>query len=492
MSKYLKDMHKRPLAVISIFFIIGIALARFLPVSFKFLHMLIVTLIFILSIFIFSRYQKISNIFLLLSVSSFAALLYVNSNVFPNNHISHFLGEGKLKTSIVGVIRSPALTRNPYYGKINSTYLLEIEGLKDNNEWLGVKGLAQVRIQTEKDYTYGDRLFVSGTIKKPHLPLTPKGRGSKKKRDFNYREYLERQNIFAIINTKEHNAILLAHNYRSNPILKYTYMLREKLKNQFIEKMPLESGAFLRAILLGDRSELPKHIQAYFKNSGTMHVLAISGLHIGLIAFLILSFFKILRLPRAVSYLLTILFLVFFAIFTLSRPSVVRAVVMACIFLVGMLLGRKVDVYNSLGIAALFILTRNPKDLYSVGFQLSFLAVLSILYLVPKFMNLVRKDTNFYIKRYVCTPWAVSIAAWLGTTPLILWYFGMIVPVAIVANIFVIPVLSVLLAAGLLSLFLGWVPFLGGLLVAFNDFCANIIFYLADFFASLKFGHFYL
>ena len=275
-------MHKRPLAVISIFFIIGIVLARYLPDSVKFRHVFTVTLIFILSAFIFSRIDsrfrgndkevpqlvgagRIANIFLLLSITSFAGLLYVNSNIFPANHISHFLGEERLKTNIAGIIKSPALTRKPYYGKINSTYLFDVEQIEDKS----VEGLAQIRIQTEKDYRYGDRLVMNGTIKKPALP--------EEKKDFSYREYLERQNISALINTKENNITVLSHNYKSNPILRYTYLVRAKLKNQILEKMPLESGAFLSAILLGDRSELPKHIQTAFKNSGTMHVLPVQN-----------------------------------------------------------------------------------------------------------------------------------------------------------------------------------------------------------------------
>ena len=156
-----------------------------------------------------------------------------------------------------------------------------MEQIKDRN----VQGLAQIRIETEKDYQYGDRLVVKGTIRKPGsvvakftLPTGALGRASsaatqRKKPSFNYRKYLERQNIFALVNTKEANVTILARNYKSNPILKYTYLLREKLKKQIIKKMPLESGAFLRAILLGDRSELPKDIHVSFKNSGTMHIL---------------------------------------------------------------------------------------------------------------------------------------------------------------------------------------------------------------------------
>ncbi|MBU0478718.1 hypothetical protein KKC91_09150, partial [bacterium] len=136
-------MDKRPLAVISVFFILGIVLARFFPDSIKFPHIFIITLIFILSSFIFSKRQKISNILLFLSIIFFAVLLYQNSTIFPKNHISHFLGEEKLKTGIVGIVKSPALTRKPYYGKINSTYIFELEAIKDNGQWWKVQGLSQ-------------------------------------------------------------------------------------------------------------------------------------------------------------------------------------------------------------------------------------------------------------------------------------------------------------------------------------------------------------
>jgi len=472
-------VNKRPLAIIAIFFILGIILARSLPDSIRFPLIFISTLIFILTSFIFSKYHKISNILLLLSITSFASLLYINSHIYSNNHISHFLAEEKLKTSIAGVIKSPVLTRKPYYGKINSTYLFEIEGVKVNEEWLGLEGLAQIRLQTEKDYAYGDRLLVKGTVRRP-------------RNDNYYREYLERQNIFALINTKENYVTLLEQGYKSNPVLKYTYLIRERLKARIIEKMPLEKGAFLRAILMGDRSELPKHIQASFKNSGTMHILAISGLHIGLIALLVMYLLRFLRMPRGLYYIFTILFLIFFIPFTLSRPSVMRAVLMACVFLVGRLLGRGVDVYNSLGIAAVFILIKNPKDLFNVGFQLSFLAVFSILFFVPKFMKLLERHTDQYIKKYFYMSLTVSIAAWLGTALLILYYFRIITPIAIISNLFIIPVLFILLIGSFAFLLLGWLPFAGSFLIGFNSLFAGIIFELADFFGSLRFGHFYL
>ncbi len=466
-------MNRRPLAIISILFIIGIVFAKFLPDSVIFFHVSAVILVFISLALTFSLKGRgnVANIFLLLAIVLFGTLAYLNSNQFSNTHISYFLEEETRKADIIGIIKTPALKRGPYFGKINSTYLFELEAIKRNGEWRRVKGVSQIRIQTEKDYAYGDRLLARGVIKRP-------------RNDSYYRAYLERQNIFAIINTKEHDIIILSQDYKASPVLKRLYLLREKLKAQILEKMPLDSGAFLRAILLGDRSELPKDIQESFKKSGTMHILAISGLHIALIAFFIVTFLKLLRFRRGFYCTFTIVFLILFALLTLSRPSVVRAVVMACIFILGKLLGRKVDVYNSLGAAAIFILLWNPKDLFAVGFQLSFLAVLSILYFTPKFIKLTKQGTNFYIKKYIFTPIAVSVSAWLGTAPLIFYYFKIFTPIAIVANIFVIPALFLSLLAGMTFLLFGQVLFFGNALASFNNICGHIIFTLADFFAS--------
>ena len=507
-------MDKRPLAVISVFFIIGIILGRFMPESVGLSDVFVVTLILIVISFILSmldsRFRgndkdedisgdagKIAHVFLFLSIISLGAFLYLNSNIFPPNHISHFLGRDKLKAEITGVIKSPAEARGIYYGKVRSRYAFETESI-DN---LKITGLALIRIQTEKDYQYGDRLLIKGVIKRPvgvdsrFRGNDKAGRGNDKNngndnKRFNYREYLERRNIFAIINASEKNVTLLAHNYKINPILKYAYLVREKIKNQFLEKMPLESGAFLRVILLGDRSELPKRLRESFRNSGTMHILAISGLHVALIAAAFLYFFKLIRLKRKISYALTMLFLVFLMMLTGSNASVVRATVMCIVFLTGILLGRQVDGYNSLGSAALFILVANPKDIFNVGFQLSFIAVLSMIYLTPKLMLVVKKEWNFYLRRYLLEPFSVSVSATSGTFPFILYYFRMAAPIAIISNIFIVPLMFILMIGGMCFIALGWMPFIGELISCFNNAITNIIFFLAEFFAGVKFGHF--
>ncbi len=513
-------MNKSPLAVVSIFFIIGIFLGRFLPDSVSLSHVFVVTLIFItltLTFCLLSRgrggfqtrpysMDRTAHVFLFLSIISVGVLLYINSNIFQPNHISRFLGKDKVKTEITGIIQGPAEARGVYFGKVSSRYVFEVEQISNMYE---VNGLALVRIQTEKDYQYGDRLTVKGTIKRPNDFVIARAKpeaiskiasSSAKKRggllamtnrsNFNYKEYLETQDIFAIINASEKNVTLLAHNYKVNPVIRFAYLIREKLKNQFLEKMPLESGAFLRAILLGDRSELPKKLNESFRNSGTMHILAISGLNVALIAGAFLYLFRLLRIKRKISYMITMLLLVFLMLLTGSSASVVRATIMCIVFLTGILLGRPVGAYNSLGASALFILVINPKDVFDIGFQLSFIAVLSMVYLTPKLTWLVKKEWNFYIRKYLLEPFAVSVSATLGTFPFILYYFRMGTPIAIISNIFIVPLMFILMIGGMCFIALSQVPFLGGLLSGFNNILANIIFFLAEFFGNMEFGHF--
>ncbi|MDO8603154.1 MAG: hypothetical protein Q7O04_04850, partial [Candidatus Omnitrophota bacterium] len=193
-------MNKRPVAVICIFFIVGIVLAaRFsellnLTSAFTLTSICISACLFLsliscgtglnLGYSLDNRAQSLLapvpllHTFLFLSIISLGSLLYLNSNIFPPGHIGNFLGNERLKADITGIIKSPAEARGVYFGKISSRYLFEIETMSNLSDSVsrsgmathGVNGLALVRIQTEKDYQYGDRLLVKGTIMRPGLP----------------------------------------------------------------------------------------------------------------------------------------------------------------------------------------------------------------------------------------------------------------------------------------------------------------------------------
>ena len=133
----------------------------------------------------------------------------------------------------------------------------------------------------------------------------------------------------------------------------------------------------MTAFILGDRSGLSKEVYSVFKYTGTVHILAISGLHIGIIIFLLL----VLRESG--------LFLLFYSFVTGLRPSVIRAVIMGTTFLLSFLVKKEYHVYNSLGLAAIIILAIWPWQVFDVGFQLSFLSVLSIIFLSPKLLAML-------------------------------------------------------------------------------------------------------
>ncbi len=401
-----------------------------------------------------------------LATDSFAPEIHT----LPDNHIAKLVKEDKIKTDMTGVIRGPVLKRKSCFGKIRCDYSFEIEKLGGKR----AQGMALISIKHEREYKYGDRLTVKGTIKKP--PVFKK---------FDYRSFLERKNIFAVVYTSGQNVKVLTRDYKVNKILKQVYKIRNNVKTSVIDGLSLDEGSFLRAILIGDRSELPENIKESFRKSGTMHMIAISGLHVGLIALTILFVARFFLLKREVACLFTVVFLIFFSLLTLSKASVVRAVIMASIILVGRTLGRRTDPYNSLGAAGLFILMLDPGGLYDVGFQLSFAAVLSILYLSPRLANISNIEFHPLLKKYLIKPLAVSVSAWLGTTPFIFYYFKMFAPVSIISNLIIIPLLFVEVITGILFVMLGRMPYAGSLLAAVNDFLIRVIFNLSGFFSGL-------
>ena len=144
-------------------------------------------------------------------------------------------------------------------------------------------------------------------------------------------------------------------------------------------------------MLLGLRNELSPDILDAFRNSGSIHILAVSGLHVGLIATVCFFGFSLLRLPRKATDLLTIAAVVLYACLVGFRPSVFRASLMAVIFLISRIIERDRDLFNLLAFAALVLLLINPAQLWDIGFQLSFAAVASIVYLMPKWESFIAR-----------------------------------------------------------------------------------------------------
>jgi len=251
-----------------------------------------------------------------------------------------------------------------------------------------------------------------------------------------------------------------------------------------------KTAALLRGLLLADRREIDQETKTQFINSGVVHVLAVSGLHVGFIALIF-----IILLGRFNIYLrsvLTIIGLLCFMILTGIPPSVFRATVMTLVIIVAFLTNRSTNIFNSLAIAALIILIINPDEIYSPGFQLSFSAVIAIGVIYPiisRAINRLHIQSKFI--RYVLLFMAVSFAAQIGTLPFTLIYFGKLSVIALAANIIVIPTIGIILSLSVVTLIIGSIfPPIALYYAATNDAITWLMLKLINLTGELSFSHF--
>jgi len=209
---------------------------------------------------------------------------------------------------------------------------------------------------------------------------------------------------------------------------------------------PSTEAALLKTILLGDRRDLSRQIKSSFTNSGTGHLLAISGLHVGIIAWLIWIVLRFVGVNRRFCALITIVLITCYLPLTGFRTSAVRAVIMLSIYMGGILLGRERDPLNTLALAAFVILLIHPGSLFEAGFQLSFAAVFFIVVLWHGIVEVIHDPvyqlTDSRWGRIKMKCWrnarfffAVAVAACVGSMPLVIYYFKIFTPWSIVANL---------------------------------------------------------
>jgi ComEC/Rec2-related protein len=242
--------------------------------------------------------------------------------------------------------------------------------------------------------------------------------------------------------------------------------------------LPIEDEALRLnwAMVLGWRTALTTDVSTPFMRSGTMHIFAISGLHIALIAGILVAVLRAVRVPRIVCGIVVIPLLWFYTAATGWQSSAIRSTVMMTVILGGWALNRPSDLINSLAAAGLVILLWQPQQLFQPSFQLSFFVVLTIALVMPRLEKFRDRllQTDPFLPRELLPRWrrwlevplhwlttmtATSVAAWLGALPLTAYYFHLISPVTLLANVVVVPLSTLAPASALGSLAGGaWCP----------------------------------
>jgi competence protein ComEC len=202
-------------------------------------------------------------------------------------------------------------------------------------------------------------------------------------------------------------------------------------------------------MILGEKRNIPALVYNSMIKSGTVHILVVSGFNVGLVAFIIIIFLKLVRLSRNMRFVLSVPLLILYCLMTGASNPVVRATVMAIVFMSAYFVKREPDIYNSCAVAMLFILGINPRQLFDIGFQLSFASVISIVYLYPRIKSLLRTDyLKIEIVRRPIEACLVSFSAWLGTMGLVAYYFKIFSPVTVLANLFIVPLATLITLCG--------------------------------------------
>lgn len=280
------------------------------------------------------------------------------------------------------------------------------------------------------------------------------------------------------------------------------FAAKEYIQSLYVYYLPEMEASLISGIVLGGGQDIPREVQQMFRDTGTVHILAVSGLNVGLIGtvcFLIIV--NILRLPKKMAVVPSILIVWFYAITTGLNPPVVRSAITLTLLFIGyVVVEREGDILNSLALAALIILLFNPLTLFSISFQLSFVCVLSMILIYPELENFIvsrRGDpVGRPLGRGIASPllclFLLSLAIQIGIWPITAFYFQQVSLISVIANIFVVPLVSIILYLGVTMVIFSKVGFLMKILANTSWFCLIILERIVLFFSKLPYSNFHI
>lgn len=359
-----------------------------------------------------------------------------------NEKVSYYAGE----------VIEPLKENEKRFSTTLSVSYVNIEGM-----WQPASG--KVKLNSSKSTgralpALGDLIMIHGSAHPIRQSMNPGV--------FDYRTYLEGQNIYMTDFVGEEEWIVYGEKAKKS-LTDYAFMAQTACANiirAHIED-PLAEGIVL-ALVLGLKTGLDDSLQEAYATAGVMHILAVSGLHVGIIYAILLFSLSWLKQSRWLFAIACLLVLWAFAFITGLSPSVMRAVTMFSFIIIAKAWDRQTNIYNTIAASAFFLLLINPYFLQSVGFQLSYLAVLGIVFLFPKLYPLIRFDSKFVdeVWKLMC----VSFAAQLAVFPISTYYFNQFPMYFLLANIVLVPSAFVMLSLGIALLATSFVASLASLI----------------------------
>ncbi|WP_232520880.1 ComEC/Rec2 family competence protein [Flagellimonas nanhaiensis] len=371
-----------------------------------------------------------------------------SSKGLKNHYSHHDLGKESLWNLKVREVLKP--------NSFSQRYVVQVIS-RDNEKCNGKMVLNLPIDSTGTKYQVDEELYVFSKPEDIKPPLNP--------HQFNYKDFLKKQGIFHQIRVNPES--VLVHNHHTWTLLGKASRAREhiisKLKREHFGK---EELAVIQALLLGQRDDISESTYNDYANAGAIHILAVSGLHVGILLLLLQFVLSPLeRLPKGntLKLVLIVLLLWGYAFVAGLSPSIIRAVTMFSFLAYALYLNRPTNSFNIVALSMFFILLVKPLMLFQVGFQMSYAAVLAIVWIYPKLQRFWLPE-NFIVRK----TWqllSVSVAAQLGVLPISLFYFHQFPALFFISNLLVIPFLGLILGFGVLTIVLSLFNYLPSFLV---------------------------
>lgn len=414
---------------ISIGFVLGVLLRSFFIFNiFHYLFISFLTLVFVLYFSFFSVNKKVLISILFVTISLFVGIwrFGISERRYPSYLENNLLQ----KVTLEGVVIDEVEKR-----EFNLKAIIEVKNKKEKTNIL-------LSLPFGTEVFYGDRLRISGELEKPENFLTPQGK------EFDYISYLKKDNILYII--KNPQVEILAHSEAST--------IKEKLfkfKNLFLSRIeyavPSPENLLLGGLILGERASFGEAMRQKFIDTGTIHIIALSGYNVTIIAEWIINFFKFL--PSIFAFYLGFFGIVLFVVMSGLQATAVRAGIMAVLALVARAYGKDYQVGRALVLAGLLMVLFNPYVLvYDVSFQLSFIATVAVIYIAP-IMNkyFLWVPEKFGLRDVV----SVTFSAYIFVLPFVIYKMGNLSLVSLPANILILPFIPVTMFLGFFTGFVG-------------------------------------
>jgi len=417
-----------------VFLILGIGIQFYTQIwTFGFLKLFFVLLLLAISLFAFRNKKGSTIIAVILFFSIGISSVYIQDARNFKNHYTHFYKEETRVVLKISKVLKPGFYQDKYVAEVVQMHTGKTRGA--------------VLLNIQKDslrelLAIDDQILVNAEFKRVSPPLNPN--------QFNYKEYLAKQGIYHQLFIESTQFLQLSNT--KNSLVGISGKFRNKIQRSLLKyNFKRDELAVITALLLGQRQEISKELLTDYASAGAIHILAVSGLHVGIILLILSFLFKPIEKVKNGTYLKAlciVLLLWIFAFIAGLSASVVRAVTMFTFLAIGQSLQRKKVVEFSLISSMLFLLIVKPMFLFDVGFQLSYLAVFGIIWVQPKLVALY--NPRFLIDKKVWQLITVSIAAQVGILPLSIYYFQQFPGLFVLSNLVIIPFLGAILIGGIL------------------------------------------